>query len=78
MKAAESLKAPVRGAEVWPLSVEAYHVLGEAGLVPKRTELLYGFVYHKLSKSPLHSYLVQLLQNLLHGVVPDGFVVRTE
>ncbi len=78
MKAAEALKAPVRGAEVWPLSVEAYHALGEAGLMPERTELLYGFVYHKMSKSPLHSFLVQLLQDLLHAVVPGGFVVRTE
>ena len=78
MKAAEDLQVPVRGAEVWPLSVEAYHALGEAGLIPKRTELLYGFVYHKMSKSPLQSFLVQLLQDLLHGVVPGGFVVRTE
>jgi Uma2 family endonuclease len=78
MKAAEALQTPVRGAEVWPLSVEAYHALSEARLIPERTELLYGFVYHKMSKSPLHSFLVQLLQDLLHGVVPDGFVVRTE
>ena len=78
MKAAEDLQAPVRGAEVWPLSVEAYHTLGEAGLIPERTELLYGFVYHKMSKSPLHSFLVQLLQDMLHGVVPASFVVRIE
>jgi Uma2 family endonuclease len=78
MKAAEDLQVPVRGAEVWPLSVEAYHTLGEAGLIPKRTELLYGFIYHKMSRSPLHSFLVQLLQDLLHSVVPGGFVVRTE
>ena len=50
MKAAEALQVPVRGAEVWPLSVEPYHALGEAGLVPERTELLYGLVYHKRSK----------------------------
>jgi Uma2 family endonuclease len=78
MKAAEALQVPVHGGEVWPLSLEAYHVLGEAGLIPERTELLYGFVYHKMSKSPLHSFLVQLLQDLLHSVVPGGFVVRTE
>ena len=47
MKAAEALQAPVGGAKVWPLSVEAYHALGEARLIPERTELLYGFVYHK-------------------------------
>jgi Uma2 family endonuclease len=40
--------------------------------------LLYGLVYHKMSKSPLHSFLVQLLQEFLHGTVPGGFVVRTE
>ncbi len=47
MNAAGAFQAPVRGAEVWPLSVEAYHALGEARLIPERTELLYGFVYHK-------------------------------
>jgi len=78
MKAAEDLQVPVRGAEIWPLSVEAYHALGEAGLMPKRTELLYGFIYHKMSKPPLHSFLVQLLRDFLHRVVPGGFVVRTE
>jgi Uma2 family endonuclease len=78
MKAVEDPQMPVRGAELWPLSVEAYHALGEAGLIPERTELLYGFVYHKMSKSPLHSFLVQLLQDLLRGLVPPGFVVRTE
>jgi Uma2 family endonuclease len=78
MKAAKDLQVPLQKAEVWPLSVEAYHTLGEAGLIPKRTELLYGFIYHKMSNSPLHSFLVQLLQDLLHSVVPAGFVVRTE
>ncbi len=28
------------GAPIWPLSVEAYRALGEAGLMPKNTELL--------------------------------------
>ena len=72
MKAADALQAPVRGAEVWPLSVEAYHALGEAGLIPKRTELLYGFVYHKMSKSPLHTFLVLRLLRLLQGASPHG------
>src|SRR5437016_1229810 len=48
MKASETAENPLPGAQVWPLSVAAYHVLGEAGLIPKRTELLYGFVYHKI------------------------------
>jgi Uma2 family endonuclease len=76
MKASDALQAPVRGAEVWPLSVEAYHALGDAGLVPERTELLYGIVYHKPTKSPLDSFLVLSLQDLLHSVVTDDVMVR--
>ena len=76
MKAADALQASVRGAEVWPLSVEAYHALGEAGLAPERTELLYGIVYHKPTKSPLDSLLVLSLQDLLHSVVADDLMVR--
>jgi Uma2 family endonuclease len=78
MKAAEVLPAPVRGAEVWPLSVEAYHALGEARLIPERTELLYGFVYHKMSKSPLHTFLVLRLLRLLQAILPPGMHLRPE
>ena len=78
MKTAELYERPVRGAEVWPLSVEAYHALGEVGLIPQRTELLYGFVYHKMPKSPFHAYLVRVLLKLLQAAVPEGFIVSTE
>jgi Uma2 family endonuclease len=78
MKTADFIQVPVRGAEMWPLSLEAYHTLGEAGLIPERTELLYGVVFHKMSKSPYHSFLVQLLQELLYRIIPSGFIVRTE
>jgi len=78
MKIAEALQLPARDAEIWPLSVEAYHALGEAGLIPKRTELPYGFVYHKMAKSPFYSSLVQLLQKQLLAGVPSGLLVRTE
>ena len=78
MKAAETSARPLPDAALWPLSVEAYHRLGEAGLIPDNTELLYGFVYHKMSKSPLHSYLVQVLQDQLARAFPEGCVIRTE
>jgi Uma2 family endonuclease len=78
MKVAEALQAPVRGAEVWPLSVEAYHALGEARLIPERTELLYGFVYHKMSKSPLHTFLMMRLLRLVQAVLPPGLHLRPE
>ena len=69
---------PVRGAEVWPLSVAAYHALGEVGLIPKQTELLYGFVYHKMPKSPFHRLLLMRLLELLQRILPPGLHVQPE
>lgn len=77
MKAAEA-PTPVPGGQIWPLSVEAYHALGEAGLIPEQTELLYGFVYHKMPRSPLHTYLVQFLLELFRPILPPGLLLRTE
>src|SRR5436190_15025741 len=57
MTQVEELKAGARGPQVLPLSVKAYHALGDMGLIPKQTELLYGQVFHKMSKSPLHNGL---------------------
>jgi Uma2 family endonuclease len=78
MNAVESPPVPLRGAPLWPLSVAAYRVLGESGLIPKNTELLYGFVYQKMSKSPLHSFLLQFLHEALTRVLPVGRLLRTE
>jgi len=78
MKAADPAPIPVRGASLWPLSVEAYHTLGEAGLISKRTELLYGLVYQKMSKSPFHSALVRRLVSLLQNVTMPGHFVSSE
>jgi Uma2 family endonuclease len=76
--AVESPPIPLRGAPLWPLSVAAYRALGEAGLIPKNTELLYGLVYTKMSKSPFHSFLVVRLLRLLRAVVPPTHLVRSE
>lgn len=78
MNAVEFSPVPLRGAQIWPLSVAAYRVLGEAGLIPKNTELLYGFVYTKMSKSPLHSFLLQFLHEALARVLPARRLLRTE
>jgi Uma2 family endonuclease len=78
VKGTDQFPTPLKGAPVWPLSVAAYRALGEAGLIPKDTELLYGFVYRKMSKSPFHSYLVQLLHELLLRALKSGMLVRVE
>lgn len=61
-----------------PISVEQYHALSEAGIVPERTELLGGVIVSQMTKSPLHSYLVQLLVSLFTAQLPEGFYCRME
>jgi len=78
MKAAEPIPTLPPGARIWPLSVTAYRALGEAGLIPKNTELLNGIVYKKMSKSPLHSALVRELLKLLAQVQLPGCFVSSE
>ena len=78
MKTVESPRIPLRDAPMWPMSVAAYHTLGEAGLIPKNTELLYGFVYRKMPKSPLHCALAMRLFRLLQAVVKSGLIIRSE
>lgn len=77
MKAAEVIPQ-VGDGQQWPLSVAAYRTLGEAGLIPANTELLYGFVYKKVSKSPLHSALVRRLLKLLREMKLSGCSISTE
>src|SRR5213592_2774839 len=78
MTQVEELKAGARGPQVLPLSVKAYHALGDMGLIPKQTELLYGQVFQKMSKSPLHSFLALRLLRLLQALIPPGFLCRPE
>jgi Uma2 family endonuclease len=63
---------------VWPVSVKAYHVLGELGLIPENTELLYGQVYEKMPKSPLHCLLIMRLFEPLRLVTLRNAHVRQE
>jgi len=78
MTAVEAARAGARGPQVWPLSVKAYHALGDLGLIPEKTELLYGQVFQKMSKSPFHSFLAMRLLRLLQARVPAGTLCRPE
>jgi Uma2 family endonuclease len=69
---------PVRNGELYPLSIEAYHVLGEAGLLPKNTELLYGLVYKKMPKSPIHAALIARLLRALAQEDSNRLWIRSE
>ncbi|MBN8246191.1 MAG: Uma2 family endonuclease [Verrucomicrobia bacterium] len=72
--AGSAYRGPVR----WPLSVEAYHGLGELGLIPERTELLYGQVFPKMPKSPLHRLLVLRLLRWLRASLPADCFLQSE
>jgi Uma2 family endonuclease len=76
--AVEIPPVPLRGAPLWSLTVTAYHALGEAGLLPKNTELLYGLVYTKPSKTPLHTFLAVRLLRLLESAIPPNHTLRSE
>ncbi len=78
MTAVETPKAVARTPRVWPLSVKAYHALGEMGLIPEKTELLYGQVFEKMPKSPPHSLVIIELLEPLRRATPTGFHVRQE
>jgi len=78
VEAVEQRATPVRGASLWPMSVEAYHILGEAGAIPKNTELLYGFVYTKMPKSPFHTALLYRILLWLQKLELPGLWIRSE
>lgn len=67
----------VRGAAL-PLTVEQYHRLSAECIVPERTELLQGVVIEQMTKSPLHTFLVQRLTRWMESALPAGWLVRKE
>jgi Uma2 family endonuclease len=78
MPVIEKPKPVACGPQVWPLGIKAYHALGELGLIPEKTELLYGQVFHKMPKSPLHRFLCQRLLRLLQQIKLAGCFVWQE
>ena len=70
-------KPSVRHAAL-PISVEQYHRLSAEAIISERTELLQGVIIEQMTKSPLHTYLVQLLVKWLETVVDANQYVRKE
>ncbi len=78
MKTVELPPKSSHSAKVWPLSIPAYRAQGEAGLIPRNTELLYGVVYQEISKAPVHSALVGRPLKLLQQTSLSGCLIRSE
>ena len=78
MKQGETRGTTLTSPQAWPLSVKAYRALGEMGLIPKQSELLYGQVFQKMSKSPLHTAWFLRMLKLIQAVLPADCHVRPE
>lgn len=78
MTAIETPKPVAGGPQFWPLGVKAYHTLGELGLIPEKTELLYGQIFEKMPKSPFHRFLCQRLLRLLQQIKLVGCFIWQE
>jgi len=61
-----------------PLSVKGYHLLRDWGIVDVKTELINGVMVKKMSKSPLHTYIVNVLFALLEAQCPADYWLRKE
>jgi Uma2 family endonuclease len=64
--------------QVHPISVEAYHQLGNSGQISEQTELLEGVIIDKMPKDPIHSSLVIRLFRSISAVVSSKYSVRPE
>ena len=63
-----------------PLSVDKYHELIRAGILPEDNsmELLEGTLVQKMPKKPPHSLATLLLREALQKVVPEGWYVDSQ
>jgi Uma2 family endonuclease len=72
------LENPAVRDPVLPMSVQQYHELSEAGIIPEKTELLRGYIIEKIPKSPLHTWMVQRLVDWFEARVGSKAYVRKE
>ena len=72
------LNHPALRDQVIPLTVEMYHALGEMGMVQEKTELIHGFVFAKMPKSPRHFIICQRLLKAIRDAMLQGLSVRQE
>jgi len=78
MPVIEAPKPVGSGPQLWPLGVKAYHALGDLGLIPEKTELLYGQIFRKMPESPLHRLLFMRLLQWILPSLPPGLHVQPE
>ena len=75
---ASILDQPAMRQATLPMTVEQYHHLSEQSIISERTELLRGVIIEQMTKSPLHTYVVQFLVKWLESVIDANYHVRKE
>jgi len=74
----EILEEPLVRENVSPISVRFYHEAGAAGMISEDVELLEGVIVKKMSKSPLHEFIVARLLRRLSEVLQPGIFAAKE
>ena len=72
------LDDPAIRARVHAVSVADYHTMIERGAAPGKVELIRGTFVEKMSQSPLHASIVELIRESLTVRLASGFIVRQE
>ena len=72
------LENPAIRARVHAISVAEYHGMIATGLLPENVELIRGALVEKISQSPLHGSIVELLREWIAAAVPADHIVRQE
>ncbi len=72
------LDLPEVRARIAPLSVQAYEILTERGILGKRAELIRGIILKKTPKSPLHRKLTKSIYDHCHAKQPSNHVTFQE
>ena len=65
---------------IFRLSVAQYHKMIEAGILTENdpVELLEGWLVTKMPQNPEHLFSTQVLQDILKGILPDGWFVNIQ
>ena len=72
------LELPTVKQRALPTTVEQYHALWQQGLIAENVELLEGVIVEKMSKSPLHSSVLQKMLRRLQAIRGEKYEVRPE
>lgn len=63
---------------VMPISVAQYHKLNASGLITDKTELIEGIILRKMTKSPLHTYILNRFYRFFADRLDTDYLLRKE